>query len=139
MALSFHYGDIKNWEEVCFDPGPDGKMKAVTEALIWATITVGINRITPKNWQKFYKRIYAWERAICAQRILGSADVPEAFYFTPKDIRGNYDLSTNADANTGRQFEAHLLKTLRKSAEEELDKFLRLEAERARQSKNAGG
>lgn len=62
MSLDYELGKIENWEEVCQEDGeymgkPRRQLSAVTNTLIWATMSIGIGEITAKNWKEFYSRI----------------------------------------------------------------------------------
>jgi hypothetical protein len=64
-----------------------------TNALIWLTIPVGISRITPKNWEEFYRRAFIY------RRVRGSS-----VELTAQDVRNHIGLSTNASGLTKLQF-----------------------------------
>ena len=104
MGLDFNYGQIKDWENVCFHPGENGEMKVLTSSLIWATMAVGINKITEKNALDFYKRVNAFERIFDAYRT--SAEGP--VYFTLEEIRQHIGLYTNASPLTEAEFRKNL-------------------------------
>lgn len=84
MPLDFNYADVSSGvtfplvtdpetiayyrkhklERTIIDNGDDDfrVFSVKTEQLIWLTMSVGIGRITEKNWEKFYTRAYAWQR-----------------------------------------------------------------------------
>lgn len=123
MALEFYYGDIEDWENRCFEPGPDGKMKTVTKCLIHATALVGMSRITDKNWREFYQRLYAVERILGPRRTKMNDGEVVKIYFTPEDVREHTGLSTNVTAMNFTRFSQSLLENLTKAAQEELNKI----------------
>ena len=93
MALHWNLGDIADYKAVCFidakvDQPMDGikkgerVMSPVTNALIWATIPVGLGGITEQNYATFALRLRAIENAF------------GAFLQKPVDAEGN-EVTTN--------------------------------------------
>ena len=57
MALHFDYSEVKPYQNM-FIKREDGEYHgALLEAMIWATMSVGIGRITEKNAAEFYARL----------------------------------------------------------------------------------
>lgn len=138
MALSWDLTEINDSKTVCFLPDkidsdgtihPDRvKMNPITEVLIWSTISVGISKITEKNYSDYYRRLRALEQAgIC---FLQGKDEDG------KDISRNPDLnevylhmglSTNATKITNAKFMRNLGETIydriKYQVEEEVKEF----------------
>ena len=70
MSLDFKFDKVADYKNVCWEadpmPGrPDGKrVAAVTERLIWATMSIGMGRITEDNYEEFFKRLALYETLI---------------------------------------------------------------------------
>lgn len=106
MSLNYELGDIKDWKEVCFKRREDEEwMNPVTESLIWATMSVGINTIKESNVEEFYFRIKALELVSGAfMSMRGEGDKLENRYFTFEEIKAHIGLSTNASRKTHAEF-----------------------------------
>ncbi len=116
MSLNWKLTDIKDWEELWEPANIEGDPQATqlnsrTESLIWATMNVGINRITKDNAAEFYRRYVA------ASFVLSGKWKP---YLTLADVERHVGLATNADTLTRTAFEKNLLWTLRNEAEQVL-------------------
>jgi hypothetical protein len=63
MSLDWDVSDIKDYKNVCYRPGEDGKnhLNPVTNHLIWHTISAGMGTITRENIHEFFVRIRAAE------------------------------------------------------------------------------
>jgi len=100
MSLDWKVDKIENFEERVWLPNDDGEtfhLNPTTNTLIWATMGVGINKITEKNWPVF----------------LGRAAALEAFGAAPisaEDVEAHIGLSTNASNMTAAAFEKMILK-----------------------------
>jgi hypothetical protein len=76
---------------------------AITNGLIWATISVGMGTITEDNWQKFYQRIKVLERltgeflntTVTEGVGVDSGPVVKPYFFTAQDIKRRIGLKTN--------------------------------------------
>lgn len=77
-----------------------------TEQLIWLTMSIGISRITKKNWTKFYARSFAW------QRVRGHDVV-----VTAQDVYDHIGLFTNASSLTDSKFNQRLASTINLEAQ----------------------
>lgn len=108
MALHWNVKDIETREGVDFvwPMGPEGteesrKLSGSLECVIWATMFVGLPRITEANWADFAARCHAWERAVGE---LSSSGKP-----LPADlIRKCIGLSTNATSKSLTTFKKDL-------------------------------
>lgn len=86
--------------------GPTKRLNPITEALIFATISVGMSEITEKNWKKFADRL------TIVQNLDGGylvRPIPEIHggitaYITDEDVKNHIGLATNASNKTDAQF-----------------------------------
>ena len=107
MSLDWHVDRIKNFKELAWIPNDDGEtfhLNPVTDALIWMTMSVGINRITEKNWPVCHGRVAAVEG------VFGSwlFDNLKPRYITAEDVEAHIGLGTNAMNMTAAAFEKGL-------------------------------
>lgn len=103
MALNWELGEIANWKEVCRTE--NGTLAGITECLIWATMTVGLGRITASNAKKFHDRLHAWETAIGPFR-------SDDQHLTFDDVARHIGLRTNVSNLTNAQFRKKLMRSL---------------------------
>jgi len=113
MAIRWNLEDIKGYKELCFyedkDPIQGGTMMcAVTESLIYATMFIGINEITKKNYLQFFARIKIYEKVQGALRSKGMKDI----YYTLEEIEQHIGLGTNASTLTNRGFSLKIYNTV---------------------------
>lgn len=120
MALHFDLTGITDcdrvvFEEVTAESGEvERRLTARADALIWATMFVGIDRITKENAEEFYLRLAIRERVFGALRYrINQKGEREDIRFTLDDIRQHVGLSTNADRLTDLQFDKKVMKQLR--------------------------
>jgi hypothetical protein len=105
MPLNYDYSKIKEtvktWEpDGTFDEDgePLGRVTQILESLIWATMSVGMNTITEKNWKDFYTRM----KLLGIDRNLLRKD-DEGFYSVPisaQEVKDHIGLRTNASTLT---------------------------------------
>jgi hypothetical protein len=101
MSLSYDLTKIENHKEVCNfvceekaeDGSPLYQMRVKTQHLIFATMSVGINCITEKNYKQFYARFLA------AQAVL---EIDHNIKLD--DIKAHIGLTTNASKRTDKEF-----------------------------------
>lgn len=89
------------------DNGDDDcrRLSSVTQAIIFATMSIGMNRITDRNWAEFFSRVYAVEQLRGAgQKGIGKDGKQLDVYLQPLDIRAHIGLRTNAATLTTTQF-----------------------------------
>lgn len=108
MKLDWNIGGIKGslalWE-------PNAKrtqerLNPVTDALVWATLVIGMNRITRRNWRRFAARVLA-AQAVLDPLVLGldgDGNLRPALV-TPADVERHIGLRTSAPCLTAAQFE----------------------------------
>lgn len=81
---------------------------AVTNALIWATMAVGIREITKANFQKFYDRVHEIETTRGSWlRMNGKPS-----YIKLADVKKRIGLYTNAGTFTDAQFRRNQARAL---------------------------
>ena len=130
MSLDFNYADVSRdvtfplvtdpetiayyrkhkRERTVIDNGDDDfrVFSVKTEQLIWLTMSVGIGRITEKNWEKFYTRAYAWQRI----NNHGSDNL-----VTASDVYDHIGLRTNAASLTDSKFAKSLMRAVSSESE----------------------
>jgi hypothetical protein len=94
MSLNFELGGIENYRETGYDR--DGVLRPETKSLIFATMVVGIGRITEGNAAEFYARLHAFERLNGTYLTEQGKNV----YLTPEDVRRHIGLTTNVANET---------------------------------------
>lgn len=103
MALHFDYSEVKPYQNM-FIKREDGEYHgALLEAMIWATMSVGIGRITEKNAAEFYARL------ALLRKIDGAPEI------TPEQVRWHIGLRTNVSDESRAQFLKRLSTDLKRS------------------------
>ena len=125
MALNWNVAEVsaREGEDYVWPMAPDnaadydrvpGKryLSGTTECIIWATLFVGIPKITPANAAGFARRLRAWETlAGC----ISSSGEP----ISAETVRRHIGLSTNASPIKDAAFAKKLAElTMRKAAEQ---------------------
>ena len=105
MALNWNVEDVANWQEL-FVEIEDGyrEMIKIHERILMHTMTIGIGRITEKNWKKFYDRVYMWERVHGAGYYTRENDQLKPIYVTEDDVKRMIGLHTNAGDSPKTEF-----------------------------------
>ena len=109
MSLDWRVNDIANYKELCWqatgEKNKDGddtfRLNPVTDALVWATMTVGIPRITEKNWKEFFVRQGAVDH-VCGPAL--SNRKTGKSMLTEEAIHAHIGLATNASTITAAKF-----------------------------------
>lgn len=78
---------------------------AITNHLIYATISVGFHTITDKNVEEFTTRLLKWQFVMGASMYKGGKD----YYVNYEDIHRRIGLSTNASPRTEANFNKMLM------------------------------
>ena len=122
MALSWDLTKIDNRKELCFIPDKEeegkGRLHAVTEVLIWATILVGFHQITEKNYKEFHRRLIEWEVVAGGMLSVGMKDGTRTDRMpTIEEVQAHIGLSTNASSKTSRQWLANLGRHVKEEAD----------------------
>ena len=121
MALNFYLDKIENYKELCWEPagqlGKDGeelvRIKPKTDSIIWATMLLGLNKITEKNLVDWATR---WKLAAGVGWVYSEV--------TLEDIRAHIGLRTNASPLTAAKFRANLYKGVEREAKQDVQKLL---------------
>jgi len=111
MALTWNVENVKDNDSICFIPtgetDEDGKalrrMNPVTHALIFATMSVGMGRITEGNAPEFYARLNIMERlhGDMIHRAEGFEGDPK---ITPQEVRAHIGLYCNVGFETREEW-----------------------------------
>jgi len=114
MSLDYNLTGIKDYEKVCLTEDDGRKVhSARTDSLIWATMYIGMEQITEKNFEEFYIRLSIYERIFGASVYRYVNMKREGVYITLADVKNHIGLKTNADRLTDNQFDSKLMKRLR--------------------------
>ena len=81
-----------------------------TEALIFATMSIGMDEITTDNAGEFYSRIKILEGVIGSMVVTLEGDDLRDYYFNTGDITRRIGLKTNGGRLTRTKFLNHMLK-----------------------------
>lgn len=98
MSLNWNLSKIKNSDELCWPAdrkGSENEMNPITNALIWATMSVGIGQITEKNYIEFFGRCELISRLSGAPLREFKDGKRHDVDFTLADIKAHIGLSTN--------------------------------------------
>jgi hypothetical protein len=101
MALTWNITECH--QRACWDANDN--MTSTCEAMIWATMIVGIDHITAKNIKEFAFRLET------DRRLLGTFRTFNAMPFTVDDMVPFIGLKTNATRKTRAQWSKTLIKT----------------------------
>ena len=105
MALNWDVEDVANWQELFVeDENGEKTMIKIHERILMHTLTIGIGKITEKNWKKFYNRVYMWERLHGATYYTRENDQLKPIYVTEDDVKRMIGLSTNASEFSKTKF-----------------------------------
>jgi hypothetical protein len=110
MSLNWDLKGIENYEELCwvpltaydhttgeYDADAKKKLNPVTNALIWATMSIGMGDITKKNWEKFADRIALLQGAKASGLLtFGLGE----YYVSREEVKQHMGLSTNVFPET---------------------------------------
>ena len=106
MSLDWGFDDITDWKTLCWEE--DGTMNPVTNALIWMTMSIGMNRITEANWTEFATRIHMLQKAdgpwIEERKTVDGEEKRSPRPITPLEINQHIGLHTKASPKTKTQF-----------------------------------
>jgi len=96
MALHWNVTECKNFDAIV----AEGKEWGITNSLIWATMSIGMNKITLENYVEFYARIKAVEATFGAICYGDDGD----YFITIDDVAKRIGMWTNATSSTLNQF-----------------------------------
>ena len=121
MALTCDYRKIKNFKSRCYKKiGGKYHTHPITQALVFATVYIGMSEITLDNAREFWRRIDAWQRGFGPM-----CEVPDnrtksgwrKHMLTYQNIRDHIGLETNAATSTRAQFNRRFMELLSREAE----------------------
>lgn len=113
MSLDWSVADVANHKDIM-----DGRDWVATEMMIFATIPIGVNRITEENAEEVFRRLSIWEQTTGPMRSQRNEDdTYEDVYFTPEEVKRRIGLSTNASTRTKAEFKKTCFKVLEERAE----------------------
>jgi hypothetical protein len=122
MSLNWNLEKIENNKELCWTPqipspsdgvkpedldenGQIVMMNPVTNALIWATISVKLGKITEENAAEFYSRLTFTQRVNGGAFLYDYKDGERSEYWiTPQDVRDHIGLTCNVSDETRAKF-----------------------------------
>lgn len=93
---------------------------AVTEALIFATMYVGLGEITDKTAEKFTQRLNVWSKVFGPAVTIATASGVEPLKITLADVQRRIGLRTNASRLTDQQFRGRMITALMRDAAEDI-------------------
>lgn len=103
MALHWGIEKCRDFEELKSD-----KEWVITEMIIFATMFIGMFRITEENYVEFATRVHAWETTFGAMITRFGENGRESRRITVADVKRRIGLHTNASTKTKAQFIKHL-------------------------------
>lgn len=120
MALNWDVSEIieREGREFVWHPtgekGADGqpifRLNPMIDAMIWATISIGIGKITEANFEKVAMRLATVERLSGAFRVfLDPEKGRRAEYFTTAEVRRMIGLTTNVSTETDAAWKKRIL------------------------------
>lgn len=108
MALHWDVKEVADWKQL------QEEESGITACVVWATMFVGIPRITADNAAEFARRVHVWEDVNGRIR-------SDDKRITLADVERRIGLWTNASRETRRQFEAKVLRSLNERATRALE------------------
>lgn len=121
MPLNYSIEDVEDYKELWYEieSGPEKgmyRLNKVTEYLTYATMFVGIQKITEENYEKFYNRLVAYEK-VAGKHLMenkGSEQVPKWIqrHIEKDEIERHIGLGTNASRMKPAEFKKSLIKRL---------------------------
>lgn len=111
MSLNWNIGDIENYKELHECTNPDApederlyKLNGITDALIWATMAVGMGKITESNYEAFYARLRFAEKLNGNMALKWDEETEEHVPLDVEDVKRHIGLSTNVSPETKAKF-----------------------------------
>ena len=126
MALTFDLAAViaREGADYVTSPTDDDRLAGTTDALIWATMIVGISRITEQNAAEFFARVAAYEGAHRLRRF-GPA-------VTFEDVWRHRGLATNASRMTPAAWGKRIASIWKEKADDERRRYFDQKADAAR-------
>ena len=107
-----------NTKDVKIDTNDDA-IWPVTNALIWGTMSIGMNSISEVDWKEFYTRCHIIE-AIHGNWLVKDG---KPRLITPQDVYDHIGLSTNASNMTNAKFKASIDERFRQQAKDMIELY----------------
>ena len=105
MALSFNLTKIKNFADVCYEPG--GMLTGLTTTLVWMLPVIGMPGITKATAKFVYLRIATYEHLFGAMRGLE--------YITMEEVLAHVGLTANVAFETDAKWERRIMKSFKQT------------------------
>jgi len=121
MSLNWSISDVRDYEQITITDLDDRTIPREvhqeglkTEALVFLTMGIGMNKITEDNEGEFFSRVDMWESVSGTMLRLGPER--ERYYLTYEDVHRRVGLGTNASNLTKAAFHKKLIEQLRQHA-----------------------
>lgn len=122
MSLNWNIEDVRDHEEVAIrhNPGANDNdhltteelvQSLITQAVVFRTVSVGINQITEENVEEIATRSKMWERLNGTTLWIDHED----YSLSLEDFARRVGLRTNADKMTAGQFDKRMAVRLREA------------------------
>jgi hypothetical protein len=105
MPLTSDISAVANFHDI-----QQGDAGSKTTALIYASMSIGMDEITAENAGEFYSRIKILEGVIGSFVVVKEGDTRQDYYFSTGEISRRIGLKTNASLLTRTKFLNHMLK-----------------------------
>ena len=115
MSLDWSIVECKNWEELKSD-----KEWPITDALIWATMSVDLGRITEKNVDEFFTRLRMVEKIHGFLLYKRDENKQQVSLLTYAAVRRRIGLNTNVVDKSKAYFNKRMVERLRDVASQQL-------------------
>jgi hypothetical protein len=105
MPLTWDITEVVDFVDI-----KEGAEWSKTEALIFSTMSIGMNTITDTNANEFYARVKVLEGSIGSfVSVIVDGEFTD-YYFTPADIQRRIGLHTNGSSDTRTKFLGRMLR-----------------------------
>ncbi len=125
MSLDFELSGIKNFDQLCWMPGPieqERRMNPITYTMIWLSMPCGFNTITAKSAELVFYRIHTMERTFGAWNRNEEGEI----FITFQDVLNHIGITTNASSLTevifNKNVSARLVREMKDSAHHKIRK-----------------
>ena len=115
MSLDWNIGQCENWEELKSD-----EEWPITDALIWATMSVDLGRITEKNVDEFFTRLRMVEKIHGFLLYKRDENKQQVSLLTYAAVRRRIGLNTNVVDRSKAYFNKRMVERLRDVASKQL-------------------
>ena len=115
MSLDWNIGQCENWEELKSD-----EEWPITDALIWATMSVDLGRITEKNVDEFFTRLRMVEKIHGFLLYKRDENKQQISLLTYAAVRRRIGLNTNVVDKSKAYFNKRMVERLRDVASKQL-------------------